>query len=85
MDYTAIVGASVYERGGNWLLALETSTGDVVEVIPTEWDGIGGFDGSGLNFVAALLNARGLVYRSWMEQDGRYVAVMHQRPTWGPR
>lgn len=85
MDHTATVGASVYESDGNWLLALETSTGDVVEVIPIGWDGTGGFEGSGLNFVAPLLAARGLVYRSWMEQDGRYVAVMHQRPSWGPR
>jgi hypothetical protein len=76
VDHTATVGT--------WLLALEASTGVVVEVIPTGWDGSGGFYDSCLNFVAPLLHARGLRYQSWMELDGRQVAVMHQRTSWGP-
>jgi len=85
MDHTATVGASVFEEGGIWLLALESSTGDVVEVIPTGWDGLGGFEQRGLDFVAPLLAERGLRYQRWIDAYGRYVAVLHRRPDGGPR
>jgi hypothetical protein len=85
MDHTTTTGASVYEQDGVWILALESSTGDVVETIDTGWDGTGGFEQHGLNAVAPLLRDRDLLYQAWMEQDGRQVAVLYQRPSWGPR
>lgn len=85
MEHDATLGASVYLERGAWILALETSDGSVIEVVPTGWDGSGGFHQRGLDFVAPLLGARGLRYRHWTDLDGRYVAVLHRPPTWGPR
>jgi hypothetical protein len=83
MDHAATVGASVYEDDSVWLLALESSSGDVVETITTGWDGTGGFFNRGLNYVAPLITERGLVYTSWLEFGGRYVAVLHRPAAWG--
>lgn len=84
MDHAATTGASVYEHDGVWMLALESSTGEVVERLTTAWDGAGTFDLRGPDFVAPLLTARGLVYTRWFDQDGRHVAVLHRQASWGP-
>jgi hypothetical protein len=85
MDHATTTAASVCERDGLRILELSSSTGEVVETIDTGWDGTGSFEHRGLDFVAKLLNERELVYEAWIEAGGSQMAMVYQRPPWGPR
>lgn len=87
MDHAATLAATVLrDAAGTWVLTLESSTTDVVETVPTGWDGSGRFYDEGLNNVGVLLNERGLVYTGpWTEADGTYTVMLHRRATWGPQ
>lgn len=69
---------------GRWILALEGPSTEVIEVVPTGWDGRGRFQDEGLNAVAPLLTARNLAYNTtWTEVDGRYTVAVHRPARWG--
>lgn len=61
------------------MLDLYDSSGELVESVPLDWDGTGGFVSVGLDHVAAALRQRGLVYggAAWNEQGGAWHAVVH--------
>lgn len=81
VDHSATTAASVFQDGGEWVLALYDSAGEVIELVGLGWDGSGGFLAAGIDHVARVLDHRTLAYRgsgAWSEHEGRWSAVVYR-------